>query len=200
MDKAYRRQHETPLPLSPLPCPRSSALRHLGLMAERNSPVFFPCLFPALLLCPSAEGADWEILLFVATMSNSAKAAQACHQAEMDELRTLCDMVASPQQRLHAFVAPSLVHCHFASGQTVKGMPPCSSLRTDNVCTARMAGSMRGPHRTCGITGGPFAQTERSETPSTTDALAQILKSCPLVRRCRSSSRTCAKHLKGLPS
>ena len=72
---------------------------------------FSPCPSPpCVILFSSAEGADWEILLFVATMSNSAKAAQACHQAEMDELRTLCDMVAFPRHRLRASDAPSLVH------------------------------------------------------------------------------------------
>ena len=34
MDKAYRRKHETPLPPSPLPCPRSSALRHFCSMTQ----------------------------------------------------------------------------------------------------------------------------------------------------------------------
>jgi hypothetical protein len=52
-----------------------------------------------------------------------------------------------------------------------RNAPLFTSLGTDSVCASWLVGSTRGPDRTCKITGGPCAQTERSVTASTLDVL-----------------------------
>lgn len=76
-----------------------------------------------------------------------------------------------------------------------RNAPLFTSLATDSVCASWMVGSTRGPDRTCEITGGPCAQTERSVIASTLYVLLPRSQGlCPLfLRRCRSSSRTYAK-------